>query len=611
MSPAQRRVTGLLVVLFLSGAYVGLRLDRGWVPHDEGMIGANADRVLRGQLPHRDFDESYTGGLTFLHAAVFRVWGERLTSPRLLLFAAFLAFTAAAYAVASRWLVPAAAVLVALLAVSWSFPNYLASMPSWYVLALAVLAVFALLRGRDTGRRRWVFAAGLCAGASLLVLIVGLYVVAAGLLYLAFAECEAAAARPLRPGRLAFFAVQAAGVAIFLAVLLAVVGRGATPMMLLQLVMPATAVAAALLARAWRVRGGGSFVERSAALGRLLAPFIVGVSLPVVAFVLLFARGGALADLYRGVFVLPMRQLSSATAPFPPLSSFGAAVPYAALLAFSAGGRWAPTRAVLLVFAALLAVLLVFSSLEEVYRGIFHSARSLVVVLAVVGAVALTVRDSPMPAAPRGEAFLLLAAAALLALLQYPFAAPIYFCYAAPVVVLAAAALVPKEVRPMHGLVAVFYLLFAVTRLNPGYIWTLGVRPETYGPLSRLEARADLRVPTADQKTYAAIVDLVGRHSPEGGFVYAAPDCPEVYFLAARRNPTRDVFEYLRPAPSAEALLRRLRETMVLVVVINERPDYSPVLDPTTRSALAVEFPNETRIGKFQVRWKDPRSGGS
>lgn len=593
-------------MLAVCAVYVGLRLDRGWVPHDEGMIGVNAERVLRGELPHRDFDESYTGGLTALHAAAFRVLGIRLTSPRLVLFAVFLVFAAAAYAIAARTLAPAGAALVAFVAVAWSFPNYFASMPSWYVLALAVLAVLALLRERDTGRRGWLLVAGLCAGASLLVLVVGLYVVAAALLYLAFAECESAVRRPRGPGRIGFFLLQAAGVAGFLAVLLALVRRSLTPMALLQLVVPAAAVSGALLVRAWRVRGRASLGERALALARLVLPFLAGVAVPAAGLCAVYASRGALAELYRGVFVLPLRQISTATAPFPPVSSAAAAIPYAALLWVSVRRGSALGRAGVAALSAVLSVVLLLSSSEEVYRGVFHSARSLGVVAAVVGAAALVADGWRTPPAGDGEAFLLLSSAALLALLQFPFAAPIYFCYAAPLVALALAAVVPARARPAHAAIAAFYLAFAVWRLNPGYIWTLGVQQEPYGPLAPLEnPRARLRVPEADAKTYAAIVDLVRRRTPEAGFVYAAPDCPEVYFLSGRRNPTRDVFEYLRPPPAPETLLRRLRETMVTVVVINERPDYSPALDAATRAALASEFPHETSIGRFQVRWKE------
>ena len=50
-------------------------LHQGWFPHDEGQLGQAAERILQGQLPHRDFDEMYTGGLSMLNAAQFRTVG--------------------------------------------------------------------------------------------------------------------------------------------------------------------------------------------------------------------------------------------------------------------------------------------------------------------------------------------------------------------------------------------------------------------------------------------------------------------------------------------------------------------------------------------------------
>src|SRR6516225_8748469 len=80
------------IVFFLvwavSVGYMASHLKRGWVPHDEGTLGQSAERVLNGQLPHRDFDD-YTGGLTFAHALAFREFGISSTSMRLVLFAFF------------------------------------------------------------------------------------------------------------------------------------------------------------------------------------------------------------------------------------------------------------------------------------------------------------------------------------------------------------------------------------------------------------------------------------------------------------------------------------------------------------------------------------------
>ncbi len=46
----------LALVWGASAAYLGSRLTRGWVPHDEGTLAESAVRVQAGELPHRDYD---------------------------------------------------------------------------------------------------------------------------------------------------------------------------------------------------------------------------------------------------------------------------------------------------------------------------------------------------------------------------------------------------------------------------------------------------------------------------------------------------------------------------------------------------------------------------
>src|SRR4051812_3105389 len=79
----------LLVVLLISAAYAGFYLKRGWIPHDDGAFALSAQRVMRGELPHRDFQEIYTGGLAFLNAGAMRIFGDRLVVMRYPLFAFF------------------------------------------------------------------------------------------------------------------------------------------------------------------------------------------------------------------------------------------------------------------------------------------------------------------------------------------------------------------------------------------------------------------------------------------------------------------------------------------------------------------------------------------
>jgi hypothetical protein len=602
-SLAGRRFLVGALVWVASALYVAGFVTRGWVPHDEGMLGQTAERVLRGELPHADFDESYTGGLTQWHALLFRLLGVRLVALRFGLFALFLGlFVPAFYAIASRSLSPAGAALLTLLSIAWSFPNYFASLPSWYIVTFALAGAFCLLRELDTGRRIWMFAAGIFAGLALLVLIVGLYGIAAVLLYVAFREQTQAAARPRSSGGAGFFLFEAACLAGFLGLLLAVVGPRAAPMEVLQLVVPAAAIAAVVLVGAWRTRGRGSFGARLRALSAQAAPFLGGVLLPMGLFLVPYWRRAALGDLFRGLFVLPFRQIAAASTPFPPLASAAFTLPYGLAIVVSLRG-WRPSRPVLAVLALGLGAFLLATGSEEAYRGVWHSVRSLAVIAAVIGAGALLTAE-PSTERRRAEVFLLLALMALLALLQFPYAAPVYFCFVAPWIALAIAAELRGKPLALHGVVAAFYLLFALCRLNPGYIWDMGVRWTPYAPLAMLEVpRAGLRVPVADRDTYTALVEAIERHVP-GDFLFAEPDCPEVAFLSRRLNPTRTVFAYLREPESPDATVSVLAGHGVAGVVINEHPSYSPPLSPSLQAALAARYPESAPFGSFLLRWR-------
>ena len=123
-------------LLVLSIGYLWLFVPRNWIPHDEGMLGQSAERVLNGGIPHVDYEEPYTGGLTWLHAAVFKLAGIDLLFPRWLLFAGAVLAQLLTYAIIRRYLKPMGAAIAACVALVWSFPNYFAALPSWWLLSV-------------------------------------------------------------------------------------------------------------------------------------------------------------------------------------------------------------------------------------------------------------------------------------------------------------------------------------------------------------------------------------------------------------------------------------------------------------------------------------------
>jgi len=607
------RLLVLCVVWVLSAGYVGGFLDRGWIPHDEGCLAHSAERVLRGELPHRDFDEIYTGALSWLHALGFELAGVNLLSMRYVLLALFLAWVPALYGIALRFAPPLAAGAVTLAAVAWSLPNYFASMPSWYNLFFASFAAFCLLRHVETGRPRWLFAAGLWGGLSFLVKVVGLYSIAAGLLFLLFREQVLSSAAALRRGRALSVLLlwKAIGCAAFAGLLVFLLRRRLHAMEILHFIVPGVALCAFLL---WSEVhfGAGRLRERLSRLWRLLLPYGAGAAIPILLFLLPYIFSGALDDLFRGLFLLPQKRLESASTPLPPLTRFLPALPYAlvlALPALSAGTRL--TRLAAGGAVVLLGFGLYASTDPVIYRVIWDSARSLAVVCVLAGCVVLARSVGAVVAAaePPQKLFVLLSSTALVSLVQFPFAGPIYFCYVAPLVALTILAIVSTQSaapRLLHLTLLAFYLLFAVLRMNPGYVWTHGFHYQLYAADGVLDVeRGGIRVPKSDEREYKEVLALIRAHG-SGAYIYAAPDCPEVYFLAERRNPTRDILEFLGDSPGKRGyIVRMLEERGVRAVVVNRAPHFSPPIEPGVERLLADRFPRSAQVGRFLVRWKD------
>ena len=114
-----------------------------------------------------------------------------------------------------------------------------------------------------------------------------------------------------------------------------------------------------------------------------------------------------------------------------------------------------------------------------------------------------------------------------------------------------------------------------------------------------------LRVEAAAARTYEEIIPVVESHAA-GRFIYAAPDCPEVYFLSGKQSPSRHYFDYAEDELGRDSnVLKKLEELKVSVVAINRERLFSPMMSQELESELKKRFPNSAESGKFMVRWKD------
>lgn len=590
------------VVLFTSAVYAGLHIGSGWVPADEGTLAQSALRVLGGQLPHRDFVEIYTGGLSVIHALAFRAFGVNLMSLRICVYLFFLAWLPAIYYVALRFTSALGAGLITVLAVSWSFPNYPAAMPSWYNLFFATFGAAALLRYLEVRKTRWLFAAGVCGGISVLIKVIGAYYIAGVLLFLVFVEQGDHESDETKERASAYRVFSTSSLLLFLAVAIHLFHGRLGGGELYQFVLPAIALVGLILLSECRVHSAGT-VTRFRALLRLVIPFVAGVLGPVIGFLVPYARSGAVGAFFSGVTGSAIAR-SAGLGVIRPVG-MEASVYALALIGLVAAAMYCGEfqgKVVGVSVGVGLAALL-YRSGQAIVSGVWFSAASLTPLVVMSGAVVVltAAKSGSLTNLQRQRVMLLISLAALCSFVQFPFAAPIYLSYSLPLTLLAAVAIV-ATVRKQTGTYVLaslmgFYLLFGVVRLVPDYIYELTHKVGSMDEL-RVERAGGLRTEFAS--SYDEIVHLVQQHSPNG-LLYAGNDCPEFYFLAGLKNVTRD-----DGGAQPGNVLQALQANDVKVVVINERPFFpGSETSPAVRAEIIRKFPESRLIGIFHIFWRE------
>lgn len=606
----------LAVVWVAAALYTGFHLNQGWLGIDAGIVGQMARRALHGQVPHRDFIDIYTGGLTYLNAFAFRLFGVNFLSLRIPLFLFFLAWVPSVYWIARRFLTPIAAGAITLLAVAWSLPNYPEAMSSWYNLFFTTWGVLALFRYTETERRRWLWIAGLCGGLSFLCKVTGLYFVAAALLFFVFREIplpgESSSAKDRSSLLYRLFAT--AGLLLFLAAVIGEIAHRPDVAEFSTFVFPVACLVAYLTWEIWRTPSKAN-AARFRRLFSPALPFLGGVLAPAAALMLWYGSQGAFARWVEDVFVRSMlRTQWTAFDPISPVGIFGL-LPLLLIAGMACDPNHSSVRLVRYGSPLLLAGLLLAAwKWEKIYYLVGFSIPLLIPLIALAAPFVLRHR-SLLPRRTRAKMFLLVATTVVWALVQFPRSTIGDFWYVAPFAALSLAALFSTRKR-VDRLALAWLLAFGLALalwLHPlGYtVLRLGSwgEPLHLRPIA-LKRAGGVQVPAEVAAQYEELVRLIRQHS-RSRYIYCGPDCPQVYFLSGFHNPTIcDIDPFLRPdffnpLERERHVLEALEDHHVNVIVLRvERPFDSGPLPPGLLALLEQRFPHSDRVRHYEVRWK-------
>jgi len=563
--------------------------NKGWLPHDDGYLAWAARETLRGGLPHLDFHEVYTGGLSFLNAGAFSVLGESLLSLRIAYLAFFAVFGVVLYLVVRRFLDStfSAFVVGSLILLG---PGLTATpMPTLYNLFFGTFSLYFAIRFVEDGRRVWLLPAGLVSGLSVLFKITGFYMLLA-----------------IALGLIAYHASRRAnGLGAVSRVLIVLAGVVPTLMIVPELTLSRLVGLLGpiyvILWFIWSMKGSTTDVEPERETFASLGVFALSAALPIVAYIAGYVARGAFGNLIEGVVGTASTVIADLGFDLVHLQTLAVPLGFAGVCVLLV--RISKNQGVRVVGAiACTAILLWYSVAPRNALLAIHGATRWITLLAFLLFVIVS-RRPRSSADHRIETSLLMvaAAAACFQLVQFPSSNLWQVAYCVPLSgVLLFALLHRFGLKPLVvGVVMVssFAVVFAFARFQ-GQIFSSPAEvgeTVTFIPLSG--DFAEIVIPDFNE-AHNDIIAAVSQRS-QSELLMAGPDAPEIYFLTGHRGSHPGVFPGLDGLVDPQySMAAEFDETRPDMVVVIQDP---PVSEPDERllSRVRAECAHGKELGPF------------
>jgi hypothetical protein len=135
--------------------------------YDEGFAVFNATRVMKGDVPYRDFWAIYPPGQSFALAAIFRMFGETLFVARLYDTIVRLIIVVGVYLIGKRTTTYPLALLWCTIATLFLASAGFYAYAVFPALAFGVLSIVSLLEYVNTKKRQWLLVTGMLVGSAM------------------------------------------------------------------------------------------------------------------------------------------------------------------------------------------------------------------------------------------------------------------------------------------------------------------------------------------------------------------------------------------------------------------------------------------------------------
>lgn len=532
--------------------------NRFWAPADEGLYAHVAERILLGQVLHRDVQDLYPGYVNLANAAAFSLFGVRIVSMRYPL-AMLTVIQAGLMFLILRNRGFTTAIVSALALTSLGFVQFLNPTANWYILFLAVVTIAWLSWSRVGLASRDVVTGILLGTAFLFRQLSGVFL-AAGVLVFLVLEKPGSVGRD-RP------VLAWAILALIALVLMGYILRATDPFgWVLFGVWPL-----AVLACAWR-RTNRSNREVVTTLGKLALGGLIS-GLPLFAYHLAHgAMGSWVQDTFGAALALPRLEFMKR----PGYLMIG-------ILAWRGFHSGEVDR---LLNAGLYTSLLLISALLGLllFRALVRGSRSSIHPLPVI--------------------------ATFYALVSLHYQVPIYLFYTVGLSLAGVLLLTAESRAAIRGLVAALSAAIAGVALYYQAAMPLtlnlqgGVAGERRFPVTPFPSPvAGIYVDAADAQLYQSLVGLIDRETQLGDTIFALPNNAELYFLGRRTNPFRfyNTAVGIRSAADLDSVLQVLRCRPPKLVLYDPTDKYNTPASVRIAGTVRSQYEKLTPVPPFEV----------
>lgn len=158
------------VLLFcFSLAYLCIFIRHCSFEPDEGIVLQGAERILRGEVPYRDFFTFYTPGSFYLVEFVFKIFGDSMAAARFSIAIAGAGCTVLTFLLARRVCALPAAIFAAFLATVAGCAYRFLVLHNGYSTLTCCICIYSAVRFYENRRNGWALAVGLFSALAFLI----------------------------------------------------------------------------------------------------------------------------------------------------------------------------------------------------------------------------------------------------------------------------------------------------------------------------------------------------------------------------------------------------------------------------------------------------------